>query len=206
MENLIENSPSATIYVRKGGEIVIFNAAAEKLTGYRKEEVIGKLDVRDLYRPGEAKQIMKNLRSNAFGRPGILDKDMVWIDKNGVEIPIRLHGAILIEDGEEEASGWILGIITDQREKKALERQLLRSERARVDWDSSLRASLMKSINHSQGCLHLLTSSRKNSRMTEQNRKDLEVIVRETSRIRNIVKGVLRFRREKRLCKKNHTA
>ena len=39
-DNLIENSPSATIYVRKGGEIAIFNTAAERLTGYRKEDVL----------------------------------------------------------------------------------------------------------------------------------------------------------------------
>ncbi len=198
LENLIENSPSATIYVRKGGEIVIFNAAAEKLTGYRKEEVIGKLDVRDLYRPGEAKQIMKNLRSNAFGRPGILDKDMVWIDKNGVEIPIRLHGAILIEDGEEAGS---LGIITDQREKKALERQLLRSEK--LASLGQLAAGIAHEINQPlTGVLTFAHLLKKKFQDDEQNRKDLEVIVRETSRIRNIVKGVLRFRQRNAYAKR----
>ncbi|MFH0958003.1 MAG: response regulator, partial [Pseudomonadota bacterium] len=36
-ENIIESSPDAIVCVRKGGEIIIFNSAAERLLGYRKE-------------------------------------------------------------------------------------------------------------------------------------------------------------------------
>ncbi|HTY23597.1 MAG TPA: PAS domain S-box protein [Desulfomonilaceae bacterium] len=192
MENLIENSPSPTIYVKKGGEIVVFNAAAEKLTGYRKEEVIGKLDVRDLYRPGEAKQIMKDFRSSSFGRPGILEKDMVWLDRNRVEIPIRLYGAILYEDGKEVGS---LGIVTDQREKKALESQLLRSEK--LASLGQLAAGIAHEINQPlTGVLTFAHLLKRKFQSDEQTHKDLEVIVRETTRIREIVKGVLDFARE----------
>ena len=42
-ENIIENSPDAIVCIRKGGEITIFNSAAEKLLGYKKHQVIGKM-------------------------------------------------------------------------------------------------------------------------------------------------------------------
>ncbi len=192
MDNLIENSPSPTIYVRKGGEIVIFNAAAEKLTGYSKEEVIGRLDVRDLYKPGEARQIMKNLRSNAFGQPRIIERDMVWLDKNRVEIPIRLHGTLLYEDGNEIGS---LGIITDERERKGLERQLLRSEK--LASLGQLAAGIAHEINQPlTGVLTFAYLLSKKFQDDELTHKDLEIIIRETTRIKKIVQGVLDFARK----------
>ncbi len=191
-DNLIENSPSATIYIRKGGEIDIFNAAAENLTGYNKEEVIGGLDVRDLYKPGEAEQIMKDLRSEAFGRPGILERDMVWLDKNRVEVPISLHGTLLYEDGKEIGS---LGIITDQRERRSLERQLLHSEK--LASLGQLAAGIAHEINQPlTGILTFAHLLRKKFQDDEATHEDLGIIVRETTRISKIVQGVLDFSRE----------
>ncbi len=192
MDNLIENSPSATIYVRKGGEIVIFNAASEKLSGYSKEEVIGRLDVRDLYKPGEARQIMKNLRFNAYGQLRTIERDMVWVDKNRVEVPIRLHGTILYEDGKEIGS---LGIITDERERKGLERQLLRSEK--LASLGQLAAGIAHEINQPlTGVLTFAYLLRKKFQDDERTYEDLEIIIRETTRIKKIVQGVLDFARK----------
>ncbi len=192
-DNLIENSPSATIYVRKGGEIAIFNTAAERLTGYKKEDVVGSMNIRSLYNPGEAEQIMKEMRSPEYGGPGIRQRrEMVILDKDGNEIPVGLYGALLYEDGKEVGS---VGIITDQRERKALERQLLRSEK--LASLGKLAAGIAHEINQPlTGVLtfaHLLKRKFQND---EPTRKDLEVIVRETTRIRGIVQGVLDFARE----------
>ena len=192
-DNLIENSPSATIYVRKGGEIAIFNTAAERLTGYKKEDVVGSMNIRSLYNPGEAEQIMKEMRSPEHGGPGIRQRrEMVILDKDGNEIPVGLYGALLYEDGKEVGS---VGIITDQRERKALERQLLRSEK--LASLGKLAAGIAHEINQPlTGVLtfaHLLKRKFQND---EPTRKDLEIIVRETTRIRGIVQGVLDFARE----------
>ena len=53
--NIIENSPDAIVAIRKGGEIIIFNRAAEKLLGYRKDEVIGRMNITGHlpFRPGQ---------------------------------------------------------------------------------------------------------------------------------------------------------
>ena len=44
-ENIIENSPDAIVCIRKGGAIIIFNSAAEKLLGYRKDLVLSLIHI-----------------------------------------------------------------------------------------------------------------------------------------------------------------
>ena len=66
-ENIIENSPDAIVAIRKGGEIIIFNRAAEKMLGYSKESVVGRMNISTFYPTGWAKKIMKDLRSLEYG-------------------------------------------------------------------------------------------------------------------------------------------
>lgn len=198
-ENIIESSPDAIVCIRKGGEIIIFNSAAEKLLGYRKDEVIGKMNIVNVYPPGVAKQIMKGLRSNDFGGPGILQKREVLVRaKSGEDIPVYISAAILYENAKEAGS---VGIFTDLRERKKLERQLLRSEK--LSSLGKLSAGIAHEINQPlTGVLtfaHLLAKKFKND---ESTLKDLQVIVRETTRIRGIVQGILDFAREMPMQKK----
>ena len=105
-ENLIENSPDAIVSVKKGGEIVIFNSAAERLLGYSKEIVVGAMNIVNLYPPGVAKQIMKDLRSEDFGGKGVLQKREVEIlHKDGRPIPVYISASILYE-GSQESGLW----------------------------------------------------------------------------------------------------
>jgi PAS domain S-box-containing protein len=200
MENLIENSPDAIVSVRKGGMIVIFNSAAEMLLGYKKEEVIGKMHITDIYLPGEAMQVMRDLRSDDFGGPGIVQRrEMVVLNKAGEQIPIDLFAAILYEDGKEAGS---VGIFTAvQRQKRELEMQLMRSER--LSYLGRLSAGIAHEINQPlTGVLTFASLLLRKFREDESTRKDLEIIVRETTRIRRIVQGVLEFARETPMEKK----
>jgi two-component system, NtrC family, sensor kinase len=125
-ENLIENSPDAIVSVGRNGEIAIFNSAAEKLLGYREEDVVGKFNIVNLYKPGVAKALMKDLRSPEYGGRGALRKrEVIILHKDGREIPVFLSAAILYEHGREAGS---VGIFTDLRERKELERKLLDRE------------------------------------------------------------------------------
>ena len=192
-ENIIEHSPDAIVCIRKGGTIIIFNSAAEKLLGYRKEEVIGVMNIVQIYPPGVARKIMKDLKSGDFGGPDILQKRQVLlVDKHGNELPVYISAAILYENGMEAGS---VGIFTDLRERIKLEKQLLRSEK--LSSLGKLSAGIAHEINQPlTGVLtfaHLLAKKFKND---EPTRKDLEIIVRETTRIRGIVQGILDFARE----------
>jgi two-component system, NtrC family, sensor kinase len=198
-ENIIENSPDAIVCIRKGGEIIIFNSAAAKLLGYKKSEVIGKMNIVQIYPPGVAKSIMKDVRSDDFGGAGSLQKrEVTLLDRHGNEIPVYISAALLYEDGRETGS---VGVFTDLREKQRLEKQLLRSEK--LSSLGKLSAGIAHEINQPlTGVLtfaHLLLKRFKDD---EKARKDLEVIVRETTRIRGIVQGILDFARETPMQKK----
>ena len=88
-----------------------------------------------------------------------------------------------------------MGVFTDLRERKELEKQLLRTEK--LSSLGKLAAGIAHEINQPlTGVLtfaHMLLRKFKNDETT---RSDLEVIVRETTRIKKIVQGILDFGRE----------
>ncbi len=193
-ENIIENSPDAIMSIRKGGEILIFNAAAAKLLGYTKRQVIGKMNIRDIYAPGEASKVMKALKSREHGGYGSLEKsETILRDKTGTHIPVYISASLLYEDGTETGS---VGIFSDRRQFINLERQLLRSEK--LASLGKLAAGIAHEINQPlTGVLTFASLLLRKFKNDEPTRKDLEIIVRETSRIRGIVQGVLDFARER---------
>jgi PAS domain S-box-containing protein len=192
-ENLIENSPDAIVSVRKGGDIVIFNSAAEKLSGYAKDEVVGRMNIVKLYRQGEAKRVMNDLRSEEWGGRGILKKrEMVILHKDGHEVPVYLSAAILYDGGQETGS---VGVFTDLTERKELENLLLRSEK--LSSLGKLSAGIAHEINQPlTGVLTFASLLLKKFKNDASTRRDLEIVVRETTRIRGIVQGMLEFARE----------
>jgi two-component system NtrC family sensor kinase len=145
-------------------------------------------------------QVMRDLRSDDFGGPGIVQRrEMVVLNKAGEQIPIDLFAAILYEDGKEAGS---VGIFTAvQRQKRELEMQLMRSER--LSYLGRLSAGIAHEINQPlTGVLTFASLLLRKFREDESTRKDLEIIVRETTRIRRIVQGVLEFARETPMEKK----
>ncbi len=198
-ENIIENSPDAIVCIRKGGEIIIFNQAAEKLLDYRKSEVISKMNIVDIYPPGVAKQIMRDLRSSDYGGIGNVKKrEINLVDRQGNAIPVFISAAIIYEEGRESGS---MGVFTDLRERKELEKQLLRSEK--LSSLGKLSAGIAHEIN--QPLTGVLTFSHlllKKFQQDPDTTGDLNVIIRETTRIKGIVQGILDFARETPMQKK----
>lgn len=192
-ENIIENCPDALICIRKGGEIILFNSAAERLLGYSKRDVIGKMNIVDLYPPGVARQIMKYLRSDDFGGKGLLQKQEVEIlHKGGVPIPVYISAALLYEGGIETGS---VGIFTDLTKRKKMEKQLLRSEKF-----SSL-GKLAGGITHEidQPLTEILMCADRLLKTLNNEPKaveELEQIISEGAKVKGIVKNVMDFAQE----------
>ncbi len=126
--NLINNSLDGIVAGNEKGEIVIFNASAQRLTGYQAEEVAGRLKLEDLYEP----EVVKKWRTDwcQVERPAT-DENGTYLDttiltRKGEKIPIRLSGTALLQAGQ------VVGCVTffqDFRDIRRLERQLVQSER-----------------------------------------------------------------------------
>ena len=125
--NLIGGSIDGIVATDNRGNIVIFNVGAEKVFGYASEEVIGKMDVADLYPHGQAKKVRDDLYADGYGGSGKLaNYETTILDKAGNEVPVWLSASIIYEDGK------VLGTVVffrDLTERRRLEKRVLESER-----------------------------------------------------------------------------
>lgn len=137
---IIDNAGYAIIAGSKDGVITLFNRAAEKLLGYRAEELVGKLTPEIFHLPDEVEQ-----RAKEFGqeldvdlKPGFevfvirsklkLPNEYEWtyIHKDGSHVPVLLS-VTAIFDQNEQIIGY-LGIARDITDRKTLESELRQSE------------------------------------------------------------------------------
>ena len=121
--NLIAICPDGIIGVDKNGTVVIFNAKAAALTQRRPEDVIGSLDIGQIYGSREqARRVKKVLYAEDYGGMGRLEGfETSIVDINSLIIPIRLSAALIIDNGNEVGS---VGFFHDLTNQKALEEKL----------------------------------------------------------------------------------
>lgn len=122
LERVIESSADGIVSADLDGTVLVYNEAAARLFGYDRIDVIGKMNVRDLYPEGTARDVLRKIRSPEFGGRGRLDDYRVdLLSRSGERIPVMLS-ATLVMDGSS-ATGTV-GFFTDVREKLALEARL----------------------------------------------------------------------------------
>lgn len=121
-QSLLETSPDGIIGNDRKGNIFLFNAGAEQIFGWSREEVVGTINVVDIYPPGVAREIKKAIYSTERGEPGrLVDYESRVLARSGREIPIRLSATLIYDAGEEIGT---IGFFHDISGRKALEQEL----------------------------------------------------------------------------------
>lgn len=124
---LIQTSNDGIIASDRQGNILIFNAGAEKILGYRQEEIIGQIKVHDLYPPHRANQVLQLLLSPGAGGPGrLINHETVVYSKSGEPIPVELSASLITDDHKITA---VVGFFRDLRDRRLLQERLLQNER-----------------------------------------------------------------------------
>ncbi|MCP4599664.1 MAG: diguanylate cyclase [Proteobacteria bacterium] len=115
--------PDAIIGINRAGIITIFNKAAEKLTGWKIEEAIGKLSITEIYGTLDtAHLVKKKLYSDEYGGSGYLEGfEVIGRNRDGIEIPVRLSAILLFKDEVEVGS---VGFFHDLSKHRQLEDDL----------------------------------------------------------------------------------
>lgn len=123
LNELISLCPDSIMGVDRKGYITIFNRAAERLSGYSREEAIGNIHITKIYHPPEiAKEIMELLRSPEYGGVGTLEGyETQGITKFGRIYPVRLSAIMLYKYGKEVGS---VGFFHDLSLRKEMEARL----------------------------------------------------------------------------------
>ena len=199
--NLIESSVDGIIATDMKGNIFIFNKGAEDLTGYSANEVIGKLHITELYPKGMAKEIMEKLRSPLYGGVGKLSPaQFTVLNRAGERVPIQLSAALVYDrSGMEVAT---VGIFTDLRPRLQMEKKLEETHLQLVSSEKmaslgKLAAGIAHEINNPLGGILIYSSLLMEDLPREDpKRQDLERIVQEAGRCKEIVKSLLEFARQ----------
>jgi PAS domain S-box-containing protein len=125
LATLIESSANAIITLDLGGTIRSWNGAAERIYGWSRAEAVGMVipmvpaDLRD-----ESRALMAQIA--ATGEP-LTNFETRRLRKDGEQIPVMVTvSPVRGSDGSVEG---ILGISTDLRDRKRLERTMLRQQR-----------------------------------------------------------------------------
>lgn len=127
LRGAVENTNEAFVTIDQDSRVVLFNRAAERVFGYRREEVLGE-DFGMLLSPmceGGHRQAVD--RYVATRRPTLIghETELKVIRKDGQTFPASISFSVAEIDGQL----FFTGIVRDLTEHKALERQVLQSER-----------------------------------------------------------------------------
>jgi len=125
--SLINNSSDAIIATDMEGKILIFNDAAEKITGYKAEDLLDtRISIRDFMGPGEQKRVSALLNKGSAKAPSrIVGEETTLCALDGYLIPISLSVSYIYKDDNPVAT---VSIFRDLRPMREVEERLSESE------------------------------------------------------------------------------
>jgi len=196
--NLIESSVDGIIVTTMKGNILIFNKGAEDILGYKADEVVGKLNIRSIYPPGVAKEVMEKLKSPDYGGVGKLTSfPILHRRKDGEMIEGDLSASIIYdEEGNEIAS---IGIFKDLRERLGMERELQKTQQALLQSEKlaamgRLTSQIAHELNNPiYGIMNTLELLKTEIPPESKRRRILELSLSETQRLSEMLRNMLSF-------------
>lgn len=198
MNKIITSAPNAIIAADMKGNIIIWNPAAEETLGYRAEEVIGKINIRNIYPDDMAQKVMRMMRSPNYGGVGKLRAyPMVFLRKDGTAVEGNLSSAILYDSyGKEVAS---VGSFVDLEERLEMERTLRRTQAQLLQAEKlaamgRLTSQIAHELNNPlYGIMNTLELMKTEIPPENRRRKILEMALSETVRLSDLLKKMLSF-------------
>jgi two-component system NtrC family sensor kinase len=198
LRGLIESSVDAIIVTNMTGDILLFNRGAEILLGYKAQEVVGKMNIRSIYPPGVAEEVMVKMRSRAFGGVGKLTSFPIsHRRKDGELIEGDLSAALMYDEtGKEMAS---VGIFKDLRERLRIERELRETQQALLQSEKlAAMGRLTSQIAHElnspmYGIMNTLELLKTEIPQESKRRRILELSLSETQRLCEMLRNMLSF-------------
>lgn len=191
---LIRSSNDGIVATDEFWKILIFNPEAEKIFGYRRFEVVRRMDVRDLFPPEVNEFFSRKLDS------GYHDDDQPWIEvlvsaKGGEQIPVRFSGTVLWEKNQMMGA---VAFFQDLREIKRLEKELVDSERlAAIGQTVAGMAHCIKNILHGfKGGSYLMDVGIEKEN-TDKLTKGWQMIQRNIKRTSDLVLDLLSYSKER---------
>ena len=198
LNNVIRSSPNAIIGATMKGTIFAWNQGAEETLGYSEQDVVGKMDVRELYKDDEAYEVMKKMRGPEYGDSGKLRSyPMTFKDRRGNLVEGNLSANLIYDEaGEEMAS---VGFFVDLGERLEMERKLHRTQEQLLQSEKlaamgRLTSQLAHELNNPlYGIMNTLELMKTEIPPTNKRRKLLEMALSECERLTDMLRKTLSF-------------
>ncbi|MFC1642386.1 PAS domain S-box protein [Myxococcota bacterium] len=147
LERVIESSVDGIVSADPRGTILIFNRAACRIFGCSAGDVVGRVNIEQLYPPGVARDVMRKIRDPRLCGHGRLEDYRVdMVATNGELVPVSLSASLILENNRPVGS---VGIINDMRERLRMEARLNRAqEELRTREKQALIAELAGAAAH----------------------------------------------------------
>lgn len=189
-DDILRHLKSGLITVDIWGRIVYFNRAAEEILGYSEAEVKGK-DCQEVFRrrmPQLAEKIIQVVRFNQEDSRGLLHIE----GKNNRKIPIGISTSILT-DREKGVRG-VIAIFQDITEVIRLEERLRMADRLAAvgELSAGIAHEIRNPLTSISGSVEVLKGELS---LSEENRKLLDLIIKETGRLNRILTYFLKYAR-----------
>lgn len=201
LNNIIRNSFDGIVVIDAKGDPLIFSKGAERILGYKAEEVIADPEVfRRFYPIPVAREMMRRMRSDGYGPPDTLETTQItFINKDGEEVPVNFSASIIREGGRLMGS---VGIFTDLREHRRMAKELEESQAQLLQAEKiaslgRLAAGVAHEINNPlAGILIYAEIMKRDLEDNAQAQENLGVIINQTVRCQQIVTRLLEFSRQ----------
>jgi PAS domain S-box-containing protein len=124
LQTLIEAAPMAILTFNADGRVTMWNLAAEKVFGWKAEEVVGR---HVPYVPDEEREQFESIVARGFKGETVSGLDVQRKKKDGTPVYVRLFTAP-IRDENGGITG-IINVLTDETQNRQLQTQLIQSQR-----------------------------------------------------------------------------
>lgn len=191
--DIILNSIDAIIGLDNNYKVFLWNIGAEKLFGYKKEEVMGRdfdfLIPEHLRAKGEKKFLIDEVSRNGF----LANYESERSTKSGDIVNVSITRFAIFDENDKDTIGSV-GILRDITTVKRLQKELREKENLALIGEvvSSIAHSLSNPLNIISGNADYLLLNRNQS---EAEYDELKTIVDETTRITKSLRGLLNFSR-----------
>ncbi len=205
-KNLIESSMDGILACNDKDVVVTYNKSMEQILGYKKEDVLHKMTLGQIFLAGEDSRLKDELASEKYGGKNRVSLyESTLIAKSGRKIPVQVSAIVLFEQNRESG---LVCFVRDLGEIRKLEREV--ADQARILHQDKmmslgrLAASVVHEINNPLSgilnYLRLMLRIMGHGSLTEKNkekfRKYLEIVEKETSRCSQIISSLLTFSRK----------
>ncbi len=201
---ILDTANDAILSIDEQNRIILFNDAAERIFGYKREEVIGK-SLNMLVPPQYGDHYLYVRRFVETGRSAIMGKtlSLTALRKGGEEFPIEL-GLSYFEMEESTSSSHkqagFTAIIRDVSEQRQLEKKLLRSERLAAVGEAV--AHVAHEIRNPLMIIGGFSRQIRNALTDQKALQKLDMILEEVERLERLVQELGDFTRDYKLIKR----